>query len=258
MSNITMQVTCPDCGKAFSVQADINPKMLAPQVRSKIQPAGSVLVYRITSDDMKSFIVAKARKYCPEAKIEVAPRYTEKKKRKDTDPHRSYASLRIAFSEHILDKGNQDLGWYGKIGDSADNVRIIPSMFQNIIQLYKYNPKDIEEWTKSYKNLEELEEALGMSEAYINDLRQYSRPQRITTNSGEHWIIFAAAAENVLKDMLTDYKTNVLPGRIQIVDVYPISKENVEFVVYLYPEEIQYTTNPHVMALLRGEEKAKK
>lgn len=257
MSSIALDVSCPDCKRNFRVQADVNPKLLAPNVRSKVQPVGSVLVYRINTDQMKEFIIQKSKSYCPDVKMEIVPRYCEKKRRKESDPHRSYASLRIAFSEHILEK-KDDQGWFGKIGESPDSIRIIPSMFKNIIKLYQYDPKNIEEWTKSYKTMEELEDALGMNEAYINDLRQYSRPQRVTTSNGERWIIFAAAAENVLKDMLTDYKTNQVPGRIQIMDVYPISKENVEFLVYLYPEEIEYKEDPKVRAILLGEEKAKK
>lgn len=257
MSEIQVQAQCPHCGEDVVIGANVDPSMLMPAVRGRLQPIGNIAVYKVTSEDMKAFITQKAKKYCSEVKIEVVPRYCEKKRRRETEPHRSYASLRIAFSEHILEK-KDELGWYGKIGESSDNMRIQQSMFQNLIQLYRYNPKDIDAWVKSYKNLEELEEGLGMTESYINDLRMYSRPQRVKTTGTDSWIIFAAAAENVLRDMLTDPKTGRVPGRIQIQDVYPISKDNVEFVVYLHPAEMNLRENPHVRQILMGEEKPKK
>ena len=39
--------------------------------------------------------------------MEVVPRYCERKRRRDSEPHRSYASLRIAFSDSVVEK-NED------------------------------------------------------------------------------------------------------------------------------------------------------
>lgn len=259
MQEMKLGANCPKCSEKLMVSASIpdNPIDLAPVVRGKITPVGSIYVYKFTSEDIKQFIAHKAAKFVPDVKVEVVPRYCEKKRRRETDPHHSYASLRIALSESAIEK-KDDLGWYGKIGESTSNVRVIESLFKQIIQKYQYNRKEVEKWLKSYKNLEELEEGLGMTEAYINDLRMYSIPQRVQTTDKESWIIFSAAAENVIRDMLTDVNSNALPGKMLIQDVYPISKEVVEFIVYLNPSEIVAKENPHVRQILLGEEKPKK
>jgi len=257
MGTIQLEATCPHCKNNIKMAANVDASALAPNVHAKLKPAGSVLVYKISTDDMKVFITQKAKKYCPDVRVDMIPRYCEKKRRHKSEPHRAYASLKIAFSEHIVEK-KDDLGWYGKIGESAENLRIQPSMFQNLIQMYRYDPKNIEAWLRSYKNLEELEDALGITEEYINEIKRYARPQRVFTDNKEAWIIFSAAAENVIVDMLTDTTTQRPAGRIEIRDIYPISKDNVEFLVYVHPQEIQVTENPHVRQILTGEEKVKK
>jgi len=257
MSTIKLSTQCPNCKKQINLSAEVpNTGTVVPATRSNLQPIGDILVYKITSEDLKKFIMEKAKFYCKNVKMEIVPRYCEKKRRRDNEPHRSYASLRIAFSEDILVK-KEDLGWYGKIGESADNLRIENSIFTHLIKKYGYNTKDLEAWLKSYRNLEELEECLGMTESYISDLKTYSTPQRITTTNGEKWIFFAAAAENVIKDMLEDPETGMLPGRLQIHDVYKISDDIVEFVVYLHPQELKMKENPHVRQILMGSDKKK-
>lgn len=250
---------CPLCNKDIVLTSTIpsDPLELAPVVRGKLTPAGSIYVYKISSEEIKQFITKKAAKFVPDVKVEVVPRYCEKKRRRESDPHHSYASLRIAFSENVIEQ-KDDLGWYGKIGESTENVRVVESIFKGIIEKYQYNRKEIEGWMKSYKTLEELEDGLGMTEAYINDIRMYSTPRRVQTTNKESWIIFSAAAENVIQDMLTDASTNKVSGRILIQDIYPISKEVVEFIVHVNPAEMKLRENPHVRQILMGEEKPKK
>lgn len=257
MSSVTLESVCPYCNKDITMEAEIDGSTLAPTVHAKIRPAGSVLVYKISTDMMKAFITQKAKKYCPDVKVEMLPRFCEKKRRHKSEQHRAYASLRIAFSEHIVEK-KDDLGWYGKIGESSESLRIQPAMFQNLFQMYRYDPRNIDAWLKSYKNLEELEDALGITEEYITELKKFAKPQRIFTDTKEPWIIFSAAAENVIYDMLTDVNTQKVIGRVEIRDIYQISKDNVEFLVYVHPQEIQMSENPHVRQILTGEEKIKK
>lgn len=257
---VTVKSECPNCGSHLEFDVTV-PTVFSsstdgPALRSKIKPTGSILVYKINSEEMKQFIIQKAKKLVPDSKVEVVPRYCEKKRRKDTDPHRSYASLRIAFSDDVIEQ-NKDLGWYGKIGEGGSNVRIVKSLFDEMIQRYQYNRKDIDKWLKSYKNLEELEEALGMTEAFINDIKEYSIPQRVKAGT-ESWVIFSAAAENVIYDMMSERGTDRIPGKIRIQDVYPISKDVVEWTIYMYPNEMDLKENPHVRQILMGEEKAKK
>lgn len=259
MQEIKLGTTCPHCKEELIVKTAVptNPLELAPNVRSAIEPVGSIYVYKISSEEIKQFITQKAQSYIPDVKIEVIPRYCEKKRRRDTEPHHSYASLRIAFSDKAVVQ-DSDLGWYGKLGESTDNVKVVPTLFTNIIQKYQYNRKEVDKWMNNYKILEELEEGLGMTEAYISDLRLYATPRRVQTTTNESWIIFSAAAENVIRDMLTEVESDKLIGNLVIQDVYPVSKEIVEFIVYVNPTEMVLKENPHVRQILLGEEKPKK
>ena len=256
MSKKQVVSTCPKCGSEIRTAIDV-PEIGAPKVRANLNPVGNILVYKITSEMIKQFVIQKARQYCPNVKMEIVPRYCEKKRRHQNEPHHAYASFRIAFSEDVLDR-SEDNGWYGKLGESSDNVQFQPTIFQNLIQKYSYDSKVVNEWLKSYKNLEELEDGLGMNEAYINDIRQYTHPQRVRTNDRQSWIIFAAAGENIIRDMLTDQNTNTLPGRIQINDIYQIDKDVVEYIIYLHPSEVEFRENAHVRQILMGKDKPKK
>lgn len=259
MQTVKINSHCPHCTKDIFLPVPMPDKAvdLAPVVKSKITPVSSIFVYKITSEEIKQFILQMAREFVPDVDVKVAPRYCEKKRRKESDPRHSYASLRIAFSDNVVEK-NADLGWYGKIGENTGNVRVVQSLMKGLIKKYQYDRKVIETWLKDYKLLEELEDGLGMTEAYIEDLRFYSSPRRIQSNTDESWIIFAAAAENVIQDMLTESGTDKVPGRIQIQDVVPISKEIVEFTVYLNPDEVKLRENPYLRQILLGEEKPKK
>lgn len=254
MSQLQVLSTCPNCGQSISSIIDVSGGGDdTPKVRANIQPTGNVLVYKITSGMIKDFVIQKARQYAPAVRMEIVPRFCEKKRRHAGEPHRAYASFRIAFSEDVLNR-KDDLGWYGKIGESVDNIQFIPSIFQNLIQKYRYDPKVVDEWLGSYKNLEELEDALGMNEAYIADIRQYTHPRGVKSDNGM-WVIFAAAAENIIRDMLTDPATNKVPGRIQINDVYQIDKDVVEFIIYLHTTEVETHENVHVRQILQGKVK---
>ena len=255
--SVDLAVTCPECNKEFEVEASLDPVQLAPDTRCKIMPVGSVFVYKISNEQIKQFIVAKAKAMVPDVKVEVVPLYTERRRRKESDPHRSYASLRIAFSDAAVEKTGND-GWFGKIGETNSNIRIVGSLFKGIIERYQYNRKEIEKWLDSYKTLEQLEENLGMTEQYISKLRQFCTPQRVPTNNKEQWIIFSAAAENVIYDMLSDPSTNTPSGRIQIQDVVQVSKDVVEFIIYVHPSEMRLKEDPFVRKIMMGEEKLKK
>lgn len=259
MQEVKLRATCPKCNSNLEVKTEFpsTPLELAPDVRGAKDPDGCIWKYRITSDDLKRFIVEKAKSFVPDVEVEVIPRYCEKKKRKDYEPHRSYASLRVAFSDKAIPVDG-DFGWYGEIGENPDDCRVISTLFQGIIKRYAYNPKQIQEWLKSYKIMETLEDSLGMSETYINDLKMYVVPKRIRTTDDKSFIIFAAAAEHVLADYLTDITTNKLPGKMKIVDVYPISQGTVEWLVELDPTEYTVKENPYVRQLLMGDVKGKK
>ena len=249
---------CPKCSKSIMLNVDIPEKTLSlhdniPKVRGGIEPVGKILEYRFSSEDLKKFIIDKARQYVPEVLIEVVPRYCSKKIRNSI---RSYASLRIAFSENII-SNNQDLGWFGSIGENENNIKLHEGIMKGLIDKYKYNEKDIKTWLNDYKILEELEESFGMTEKYIRDLYLYAIPRRIKDTSNgngknKSWIIFEAATESVIKDFLTDKTNNKLPGRIQIQEISSSSRDIVHFTVYVYPEQEELKENPNVRKMLLG------
>ena len=262
---VNISSVCPDCGSSIMLEAEIPEAAPVtetfPKVRGGVEPTGRILEYRISSEDLKKFIIDKARQYVQDVRIEVVPRYCEKKRKHNFDIHRSYASLRIAFSENII-KNKNDLGWFGKIGENENNLKLHEGIMKGLIDRYKYDYKMIEAWLKDYKTMEELENAFGMTEAYIRDLYMYSIPRKIEANksakNNESWIIFSAAPENIIRDFLTDKTTNKLPGSIRIHDVTPVTKEIVQYTVYVYPEQVETKENPHVRQILLGEEKPKK
>ena len=260
MSKVQLQATCTKCGEKLLISADIDNSLNDPNLRCGLKPASTIRKYVISSELIKKYLIKKAQKYVPDVKMEVVPRYIEVKKPKRFEPHKSYASFRIAFSEAIIENTGGDDSWFYKIGTDESNVRIEKSMFSAFIKKYGYNSESLNEWTKSYKTLEELEEAFGITEQYLNDIKMYAHPKRIMDQAKNRWIIFSAAAENIIKDMFTDPDTNKEAGRIEINDIRMISKDIVEFTVYLHPEENEMAdvNSAVVRSILLGEEKPKK
>lgn len=248
MSEKVLTVDCPSCNQ------ELNVKVPFPRVRSLISPVGNILAYRITSDEIKQFITKKAKFFKEGVKVEVITKYCEKK---NSDPHRGYASLRIGFSDDVIEKKGK-AGWYEKVGESTGNVRFIEDIFVGIIQKYQYSKKDLEQILGNYKNLEKVENQLGMSEAFIEDIKMYTTPRRVPTNNNESWIIFSARAEKVIEDMLEDPDTDRVSGKIEIHDVYPINKDTVEFIIYVHPTEMKSQENPYVRRIMLGDVKDKK
>ena len=248
MSEKILSVACPNCKGEFNVEVPF------PQVRSLIKPVGVIPVYRISSDEIKQFITKKAKFYKPETKVEVITKYCEKK---NSDPHRGYASLRIGFSDDVIEQ-KANAGWFEKLGEASSNVRFIEDIFIGMIQKYQYIKKDLEDILSNYKNLEQVENQLGMTEAFIEDIKMYTTPRRVPTNNKESWIIFSARAEKVIEDMLEDPDTDTVSGKIEIHDVYPINKDVVEFIVYVHPAEMKSQENPYVRSIMIGNSKGKK
>lgn len=251
---IQLNSQCPNCSEDITLTTEISKSMLSPNVRSKMTPVGSVDVYRITSEDMKQFIIQKTKMYVPEASIEVIPKYTERRRRAGKEAKRSYASLRIAFSDNVLEKQDKD-DFLEKFLNIESNLKIVQSVFNNIVNLYKFNREDINKWLNDYKVMEFLEDKFGMNEAYIRDIKEYSIPRSVQDANGRQWIIFSASVESVIRDMLTDVNTNTVQGKIQIMDVTQISNDMVEFMVYMYPTSMNLTENSYVRQLLTGENK---
>lgn len=249
MSKVEMQ--CPNCKKELNVE--LTEEMLYPKVRSLINPVGIIREYRINSNEIAEFISQKAKFYRADIRTEVGVRYCEKKK---SEPKRSYASFRIAFSEEATEH-KTDNGWFEKIGETESNVRVIRDIFVGMIEKYRFNKNDLDDILSNYKTMEKLENRLGMTEAYLNAVRQFAIPKRVPINDGSNsaWIIFSARAEKIIEDMLENIDTNKVDGRLEIKEVIQLSKDSVEFVVHVHPNEVQMTENPYVREILLGEKK---
>lgn len=248
---------CPYCDHTILIDTTIRAEDVHPTLKSGLVPNGSVLIYKITSADMTQYLSDIVHAFCADARIEVVPRYCEKKTHKG-EPHCAYASLRIALSDHVIAK-NANVGWYGKIGESRDNVQVIDSIFANLISKFKYRREDVDKWM-DYKNLDMLEEHFGITESYLNDLRRFTDIQLVRSNDNRNWVFFAADPTLIIRDMLTEApdengKAGKVAGDIRIMDVRQINKDMIEYTIYLCNEKTSSYENPHVRMLLTGEEK---
>ena len=252
---IKLNSQCPNCNSDISLSAEVTRSMISPNnLRCKMDPIGSLDVYRITSEDIKQFVTQKTRMYVPEASLEIIPSYTEKKRRHQNEQRKSYAFLKIAMTDNVLENKNED-NFYERIANIQEHLRFQPSVFANIINLYKYNPELVSKWAKDYKILEMLENKFGMNEKFISDIREFAVPKAVPDSTGRKWIIFAARAEAIIEDMVTDVSTNTVPGKMQIMDIIQISQDLVEFIVYLYPQAMNLSENTYVRQILTGENK---
>ena len=250
-----LTVDCPYCSKEFNVELpDSSGVTESKRVRALLKPVGTVHVYRITTDEIKAFVQQKANFYREGISVEATVRYCE---RKNSNPHRGYAFLKIAFNENALER-NQKAGWFEKIGENSDNVRFINDIFVGLVKKYSFDKDGIDDLLSNYKRLEKVEEMFGLTEAILTEIRELAIPKRVISNSaGENWIMFAARAEKIIEDMLEDPATDKVDGSIEIHDVHPISKDNIEFIVYVHPKEMKASENPYIRKILSGEIKLK-
>ena len=238
MSNFAMETTCGGCNSELLINIPddlINSIRLSKSesnVRSLIKPIGNILVYRITTDDMKAYLQQQAKYYASGTRLELVPKYTERRSSDGTK--KSYASVRIAFSEEVVEKNLPD-GFFSKIGNDSSNVRIVKDIWVEMIQKYKFDKDEIEGYLSSYKKLEELEDKFGITEKYLEDVKLYTTPRRFTTTNKESWIVFSARADKIISNMLEDIDTDALNGFLEISSVNVINQSLVEFIVYIHP-----------------------
>lgn len=251
----TVKSNCPYCHKEITTKFTMPDGSTPPPTRCKnLSPTGHMWVYRISSDVIREYLTEKVRLIVPNAKLDLAPRYCERKKRAYGDGH-AYAAINIALSEDVI-AGSRD--WFGSIGTDMGDVRLVPNMFEDFVARYRYDPKTIAAILKDYTQMEILENHFGITEDYLNEMKKFGTPQRVTTDDGKSWIFFSAAPEKIITNMMTDPQTKTIVGTCKIQDVYPLSKEVVEYLVYLNPTEMQLHEDHHVRQILMGEEKIKK
>lgn len=250
--------TCPHCGKPIVTTFNVTDGAAAPDVRcSNLKPIGTKYVYRISSEQIADYLTEKVREIVPKAKVVLAAKYCEKRRKDKTEPHRSYAALAIALSDDVVKNGS-DRSWFNQVGTTGNNVTLIDDMFTKIIEKFRFDPKDVSAWLDNYKTLEDLENAFGMDETYIRELKKLSVPHRIVGEDGKPWVFFAAEPGKVIRDMLTDPTTGRLMGRANIVDTTRVSRDVVEYIVHLDPNNLDLHEDQSVRAILMGDAKSKK
>lgn len=258
METINISTKCVKCGEDLVVKVNpsaIDPLLLAPDIRGNVRPTSLPYRYVISSEEIKRFIIDKVHMYSPNTKLEISVKYCEKKRRKDREPHRSYATFLIAFSHHVI-KDYKENGWFERLGEENGRAFIIKELYVNLINKWAYDPKQIDEWRKSYKKLELLEEGLGMTESFINEIKEFSVPKstRPTANE-ESWVFFMASPEKILMDFFTNPESNSIIGKLDVNDIVQISKDIVEYHITLDPYNVAVKENPHVRQILNGEAK---
>lgn len=247
-----IKAVCEHCHKPTHVTAELpsDPIALAPEVESYMHPTSLKYVYRVTIDDIKRFLLTKARLLVPGIKLEVVGVYCERKT-KNKDDHRAHAYVRVAYSSEAVEK-NEDLGWYGRLGDRTSNVSIVKDLSKFMIDKYKYDRREIDKCIKDYEYMEILEESFGMTENYLSNLRSFCTPRGLKATDNTLWVIVAANPAKIFEDMLANSDDHTLHGEVKIQDVNMISKDNVEFTVYYDPYAIQAKDDPNVVKLLLG------
>lgn len=266
MKKVVIDTACPACNKRIKCDVEIPDAAIAPSLRSGLKPNGMIMCYTVTSADITIFLTELVRQYCPTAKVEVVPRFCERKPKKG-EPHRAYASLRIALSEDVVAKKGET-GWYAKIGETESNVQVIESIFKRVISRYKYDKNIVNKWL-SYKNMDSLEERMGITETYLEELREFCDVKMVKAAEGSQWLIFAADPTRVLQDMMSEVpdKTKLggkrrdedtMPGDMRIMDVRLVNNDMVEYTIFMYPKKMSGAENPHVRMILTGDEKTKK
>ena len=247
MSTPSLDFKCNKCNTDWKIEIPedavefIRSSNNVKKNRGLIKPQYSINVFKINSDEIKVFLQQKVQFYKAGTKLELVPKYTEKKVNGEI---KSYAALQIALSQEVLDIPED---FYTKIGNT-NNLRFVNDIWVEMINKYKFDKKDIDGWLSSYKRMEEIENKLGITEKFLEELKDFSTPTKVSTNK-ENWIIFAARADLVIEDMLTSSETGKLEGTMEIQSITPINQSLVEFTIYMMPNIIR-KENPFIRKLL--------
>ena len=245
--------------------------------RADINMASSINVYRITSDDIRIFLNQKAKQYVPAARVEILVEYCERKK---SNPRRSYAALVVGLSSNMMERHGETDTLRRMIETESDH-RLLDDIFTNLVKRYQYDRENLQKILESYKLLDEFQLSFGMNEEFIKQLIYWTTPRRQELDkTKEVWTLFGARPDAIIYDMLeelniyepiqmeesklnkmskedreklpTSAHTMILPrkGRMEIVQVTPITKGSVEFMIYLHSDDIQVNDNPDLRKLL--------
>ena len=230
-----------------------------PIVRTQVKPTRLIHVYKITTEEITAFLLQKLKLIKPNAMLKTHFQYSMNKQ---TNPPRSYSSLRIAFSEDVVKTdSNADGSWFESLGDNESNLKFDRNFEIMMISRYKYNKEILKTYLSDYKQLEKLEKQYGITESLLKDIIMYSTPRRIhMPRSKESWIFFAAEPAEVIKDYLSDPITDKLNGRLSIENIEQLNeKGSYQYTVFVHEGEgeSEIKDNPEVREMLIGNNKKK-
>jgi len=219
-------------------------------VRSKMKPRALIRVYSITSEMIKQYIKTKVKHFVPNCFVNTIVSFVKAPKSKT----KGYASARISFSDKVISEACRAKNFYERLGED-DNVTFVPAIYQNIIEKFRYNKGEIDRILSNYKALSSLEDNFGIDEQFLNDIKLYVRPQRIQIDSRNSMIVFSARVESIIQDMLTNPRTKIVDGVIEIKEIY-VNRNVVHFTVYVHPSQMPIENNDMVRALIENSSSA--
>jgi len=179
------------------------------RTRAEISPIGTINIYQISTSDIRDFLSRKVAAYAPGARVEVLSRYIERAdSKKDQNPYLdnkySYAALNIGLSSETIETKSES-DFIHRMIEQSNDVRTIKDIYVKIIKKYQFDRDELQALRKNYKRMDQLREAFGITDEYMNTLIRMARPMRQReSNTNEAWVIFAARPEAVLYDMLTE------------------------------------------------------
>lgn len=259
MANIVTKVQCTKCQHQFNIKLPVPTGMNIPVVAGKVNPAYEIMVYRITTNDVNRYIGDVVRSVEPDAQVLIYPRFSEKKQKKNSGgPRPAYVYLLIGMNEKVIDQRANANGFYGTLGWNR-SVRVKSRLWFEFISRWLYDPEWIRKAMGSYNRMDEYEEKFGLTEAALKDISFYAAPRAVYPDGSKTpWVLTAIDPYLVIQDMLCEAGTKKVPGEIMITDVNQVSENMIEWTVHVSPFKNEAEINPHVMQILRGEEKVKR
>jgi hypothetical protein len=258
MSNnkINFKTVCPKCQTKLSLDPNLEDVLPSPKLRSGHKPTSELLVYRESTETIRQFLIDKCRAYAPDVNIQLITRYSEKKSRKANEPHVSYAYFILCMTANeALAEESDDM--YIRLGsEGRNNLSFISEIKKHIIDKYSWDYRWVHDTLNSYKDVEKLENQLGITPTMLAEIGKFCDPSIIKSNNVA-WVEVAISAEKVLNDMFMDMSTQKTI-QYKIIDTRLISETNVEYLIHVDPyAKGQRELDKSIMALLQNSIKNK-
>ena len=211
------------------------------------KPDSIIYEYRITTDEMREFVSAKANHLKTNLKAIIAIDIWKRR-------GKVYPSMKMSLSEEALKVSSSEYSFYHKIAIDKNENNFVDPVTLGLIEKYGFNEKAIRNLLDNSKELDRIEDDFGVNETNINAIREIIKPKAITYNGriDETWYVMAVRPEAIILDMLSEKGTDMVLGDFVISEYIPISKENVEAVVHVKVgnKRKNYKVDPELMKLI--------